>query len=655
LNIHRIFAALGAALVLAPWGAASAAPVEAYGRLPNLEEVAISPAGDRLAYVSTQGNQRTVVIQDLTKKTPSVRLQASQTKVRSLDWADDGQLMITLSVTTGLPVDFIGDTRGEYRQTLVYDVARQKATALKPNTDESLSTLFAGPDVRKVDGKTEIFFVAEEFPDHHTGVFSLFAFEPETLRTTRVVQGEEDLTGYLIDAAGQPVAESIHRQDRWFLRVRQGAGWALGPAITFKIDTPSLEGLGATPGAALISVPDSEGGSFHWRELSLKDLTWAPDNPALKDGTELITEPGTGQVIGTIHNGDVQEYNFFDAVMEKHWKAILRAFPGEQVDFVSMTADHSKVVVEAFGGPDGAAYLLVDLATGHATAIGDLYTGVPPEQVATVQSITYPAADGLSVTAYLTLPKGRPAKGLPLIVFPHGGPHSRDSFRFDWWAQAMAAQGYAVLQPQFRGSDGLGGDLLRAGFGQFGRKMQTDLSDGVDYLAKQGTIDPKRACIVGASYGGYAALAGVTVQTGVYRCAVSVAGISDLKRFLFTQRVESGRADSPDVRFWKRFIGVTADSDPVIDAYSPDKLAAKVAVPIMLVHGRDDTRVQFEQSELMAKAMAAAGKPVEFVVLNGEDHFLSRSETRLQMLQAVIGFVEKNNPPDSPAQVAATH
>jgi dipeptidyl aminopeptidase/acylaminoacyl peptidase len=269
--------------------------------------------------------------------------------------------------------------------------------------------------------------------------------------------------------------------------------------------------------------------------------------------------------------------------------------------------------------------------------------------------MSYPAGDGLNIPAYLTLPKGRSAKGLPLIVLPHGGPHSRDTFGFDWWAQAMAAQGYAVLQPQFRGSDGLGGDLLRAGFGQFGRKMQTDLSDGVDYLAKQGIVDPKRACIVGASYGGYAALAGVTVQTGVYRCAVSVAGISDLRRFMAAMRADSGHRDGPGVRFWDRFLGVTSANDSALDTYSPVKLAAKVTTPLMLIHGRDDTVVAFEQSQLMAKAMQAAGKPVEFVTLAAEDHWLSRSETRLQMLQAVIGFVEKNNPPDPPTQVAATH
>ena len=145
--------------------------------------------------------------------------------------------------------------------------------------------------------------------------------------------------------------------------------------------------------------------------------------------------------------------------------------------------------------------------------------------VSKVESVKYKAADGLEITGYLTLPNGREAKGLPLIVFPHGGPASRDTLGFDWWAQAMASRGYAVLQVNFRGSDGLGWEFTKAGFGEWGRKMQTDLSDGVRNLTSQGVVDPKRVCIVGGSYGGYAALAGATLQKDVYRCAVSFGGV----------------------------------------------------------------------------------------------------------------------------------
>jgi dipeptidyl aminopeptidase/acylaminoacyl peptidase len=298
-------------------------------------------------------------------------------------------------------------------------------------------------------------------------------------------------------------------------------------------------------------------------------------------------------------------------------------------------------VVLVFGASYGAGYFYVDMTTHKASPIGNLYDGI--DEISPESWISYPAADGLIIHAYLTLPEGRTAKNLPLVVLPHGGPQARDEPGFDWISQAIASRGYAVLQPEFRGSGGFGKDLLWAGFGEFGKKMQTDLSDGVRALAAQGVIDPKRVCIVGASYGGYAALAGATLDTGVYRCAVSDAGVSDLHKLV--ARMDN-TIDNRGERFWDRFLGVSDYNDPKLDAISPIKHIDKVSVPILLIHGRDDTRVPFSQSQAMADALKAAGKPVEFVVLNGEDHFLSRSATRLQMLEATVKFLEANNPPN---------
>src|SRR5262249_17617919 len=169
----------------------------------------------------------------------------------------------------------------------------------------------------------------------------------------------------------------------------------------------------------------------------------------------------------------------------------------------------------------GVMLAVVDLASHQATPIGQTYAGITPNDVADVSIASYRAKDGLKIDAFLTLPTGREPKNLPLIVLPHGGPAARDAAGFDWWAQALASRGSAVPQPEFRGFGDLGWKMEAAGFGEWGRKMQSDLSDGVRALAAAGLIDPKRVCIVGGSYGGYAALAGVTMEQGVYRCAVS--------------------------------------------------------------------------------------------------------------------------------------
>jgi dipeptidyl aminopeptidase/acylaminoacyl peptidase len=179
--------------------------------------------------------------------------------------------------------------------------------------------------------------------------------------------------------------------------------------------------------------------------------------------------------------------------------------------------------------------------------------------------------------------------------------------------------------------------------------MQTDLSDGITDLVKKGLVDAKRVAIVGGSYGGYAALAGVTLQTGVYRCAVSLAGPSNMSKLLLFQSANYGTSRNALIRYWHEYLGAKNDKDPALDAISPEFHAAKASAPILLIHGVDDTVVPIDQSKRMEAALKRAGKPVEMVTLKGEDHWLSTSETRLQMLTASTAFLERCNPPNSGA------
>jgi dipeptidyl aminopeptidase/acylaminoacyl peptidase len=338
---------------------------------------------------------------------------------------------------------------------------------------------------------------------------------------------------------------------------------------------------------------------------------------------------------------DDERLVFFDDAMQQRWTAITKAFAGEQVRLASYSADFDRIVVRVQGPKDGYRYEIVDVKTSRAQPLGEVYEGLGPPLEE--RRLFYTAADGTEIPAYLSLPRGREPRNLPLVVLPHGGPAARDTADFDWWSQALADQGYAVLRANFRGSD-LSWRFMSAGFGQWGRKMQTDLSDGVRYLAKEGIVDSSRVCIVGASYGGYAALAGVTLDPGVYRCAISIAGVSDPKRIL--QQADAGGTGSRTERYWDRFMGVKGPDDPSLAEISPVKHADAVKVPVLLIHGRDDTIVPFEQSSLMLDALTRAGKKVQLVALKHEDHWLSRSDTRLQMLQASVAFLRANNPPD---------
>jgi dipeptidyl aminopeptidase/acylaminoacyl peptidase len=302
------------------------------------------------------------------------------------------------------------------------------------------------------------------------------------------------------------------------------------------------------------------------------------------------------------------------------------------------------MILFTHGPGDSGTYFLVDYPTKKIHAVGWEYPTILQAAVGAVKVIVYRAADGLEMQGVLTLPPGREAKALPLVVLPHGGPEARDYARFDWWAQAFASRGYAVFQPNFRGSAGFGRAFRDAGHGQWGRKMQTDVSDGVAELARRGIIDPKRACIVGASYGGYVALAGVTVQQGLYKCAVAVGGVSDLNAMLAWE-ANLHREDSLTMRYWHLFMGVQTNGDATLNAYSPRKLADRADAPVLLIFGKDDTVVPNDQSLSFASALRGAGKPVEVLQLPDEDHWLSREATRTRMLEASVAFVEKYNPP----------
>lgn len=632
---------LAARLALA--APAAAAPLEAYGRLPFVEQIALSPNGHMLAYVITDGDKRFAVIKDLDTGRIVSGIKAGETKVRAIQWAGSNHLIITVSVT-GYIVD-VETPRGEWSMAIDYNLARKRQLGLMSNIyddahqTDTLNVIDGAPDIRMIGGHPYAFVQGTVFVDSkgRTGLFKIDLDDND--RGVIVSQGFENTQGYAVDARGKAVAEEEYdaQKSRWTLKINRDGGWKEVNRATAAIEHPALMGLGRD-GASIAVAFNTDKGSV-LRELSPDGTTWGDPVPS---PDALIWDAATYRMIGKYDlDGDEAKYEFFDPADEAAWKSVVRAYPGSTVSLSSISDNHRRMILRVDSPADGPSYALLDLDTRHADWIADEYVGLKGEDIAARQAIAFKARDGLALTGYLTLPNGRPGKALPLVVLPHGGPADRDDPGFDWWAQAIASRGYAVLQVNYRGSDGFGWDLLSAGFGQWGKLMQTDLSDGVRYLARQGTIDPARVCIFGGSYGGYAALAGATLDPGVYRCAVSVAGPADLRRFVADWKESEGDQGVGSQRYWLRYMGPQAG----LDAISPARLADKAAVPILLIHGRDDTVVPYVQSQLMAEALRKAGRSVELVTLQKEDHWLSRGETRLLMLQSAMAFIEKNNPP----------
>ena len=626
-------------------GARAAVPLTVYGHLPNIENVALSPDGTRLAYVRTQGDLRIVFIANVADRKVICWVKAGNTKLRAIEWADRDNLLIEASVTAGMY-----GYREEWFILRDYNIPHNELHQLPGDTlgekNEVMNIVVGRVAVRLVDGHTILFVpgLYKSAPgDYMTDSQNFIALFHCDLTTglTSVVRRGSGYTQWQLDAQGRVVAERDYdwRGQRWSIGVsRFGGDPSQAASGHAPLDPPRM--LGSGPTADSILVQSIANGRRIWRLLSIQDGKFSA-LPAAQVFDEPIVDEFTGLMVGGVNIVDAPQYVFFDPAVNLNWQAIVKAFSGDQVSFVSASRDYSKVVVLVDGPNYGYRYVLIDLKHPAAVPIGNVYAGIDKPLV--VRAITYAAGDGLQIRAYLTLPD-RPAHDLPLVVLPHGGPAARDTADFDWWSQALADQGYAVLRPNYRGSN-VDEPLLEAGFGQWGRKMQTDLSDGVSYLVKQGIADPAKVCIVGGSYGGYAALAGVTLEPTVYRCAVSVAGISDLARFM-NWETRGGIEDTYITRYWDRFWGVSGSSDPTLDQISPIKHVYAVRAPVLLIHGRDDTVVPYEQSQIIYDALRSEKKDVELVTLKKEDHWLSGNDTRLQMVQATVAFLRAHNPPD---------
>ena len=272
--------------------------------------------------------------------------------------------------------------------------------------------------------------------------------------------------------------------------------------------------------------------------------------------------------------------------------------------------------------------------------LGRTYPELAPPQLMGKQVVRIQARDGLSLVAYITRGRGAGKAPGPMVVLPHGGPHSRDDADFDPWAELLASRGYTVLQVNFRGSSCYGAAFLKAGLQQWGKEMQEDLEDAVQWAVSKGVADPQRVCIVGGSYGGYAALMGVVKTPQLYRCAVSFAGVSNLTDLaLYWKDFIGGK------KFARRTLGDWWDDRERLRATSPALQAQRIEVPVLLVHGTADRSVPVEQSRDMAKALASAGRSYRYVEQEGGDHHLSRQAHRTEFLRELEAFLQAHLAP----------
>ena len=625
----------------APSPAAVSAPVtiDTFAAPPSIEGPELSPNGQWTAAKLNIGGRQILGIMSLFQSGAKPVLVGVDTEKMTLDWWDwvnDDWLLIGVSANDSIEGD-------KFRVSRVLSIERASGKAIplgwKGAAQDAADVIWTARDgtPRILLGiQNSIYSDVEEFwPE-------VREFDVSTGKSKLAQRRRIGIMDYYADGSGAVRLgygyDSTNRTARLIYREGAEGSFRILDRANFekeeKLSFPSL--FLAEKGKAL--TVDDSGGFDAVYELDLATLRRGKKVFGVEgyDIDGLVRNATGDGLAGVLVTKNVSSVHWIDLGLAGEQALIDKAVGAGRARVVSWDQKREKLLVHIGGADQAGAYYYYDRTTGGSMRIvAYVDSRLKTRKLAPVTTIRYKARDGLEIPAVLTLPKGATAKNLPLILLPHGGPQARDVEGWDWMVQFLAWRGYAVVQPNYRGSTGFGKKFLEAGEGQWGLKMQDDLNDAVSHLAAQGVIDPKRVCIMGASYGGYAAMRAAQRDGDKFKCAISYAGVSDLARMsIYDSRFLYGREYSAHLK----------EQAPDYAAVSPLRGPAQFSTPILIMHGKLDLRVPVAQSREMADRLKTAGKPHRYVEQPLGDHHFTRQADRLQFLQEVEAFLAQHNP-----------
>jgi dipeptidyl aminopeptidase/acylaminoacyl peptidase len=467
----------------------------------------------------------------------------------------------------------------------------------------------------------------------------------DTLATTIVEQPRDNVATWMSDGQGhvrlmgtaQLSAETFTTgRVKWVYRTASSRDWK---SLTDYVDTdasgsPEFEPLAIDASINSLYALRKRNGRMALTKIELTDPpveTVVAENP--KVDIDDVVRSGDGQrVIGYTYVEDYRRTVYFDPEYQALSAALSRALPNHPlVDFVTSSEDGKKLLLFAGTDKDPGRYYLFDKAKKSLGEIMAVRPNLANRELAEVKPITYAAADGTAIPAYLTLPPGKEAKNLPAIVLPHGGPSSRDEWGFDWLPQFLAARGYAVIQPEYRGSAGFGDAWLAQNGFKGWRTSIGDISAAARYLAKEGIANANRIAILGWSYGGYAALQSAETEPSLYKAVVAIAPVTDLSLL---------KNETEDFVSRNEIANVVGGGSNAAEG-SPLRSVAAIQAPVLLVHGDRDLNVGFVHSQRMQAALLSAGKQSEFLSFEGLDHQLQDNVARAKMLLEIGQLLDR--------------
>lgn len=652
-GIMAAAAGLGAVAIAGRAGARQAANPHALDEFfarPLVRGAALSPSGTRIAIIRDiwEGGQRRAVLDttdagDLSR--PPVRAPIGDVDCEMMEWASDDRLLVWVALKIRTDIDrrsarsFIG-TGGD-------EMVSRRVISIDP-TNGGAVVLFNG-DNRRMRATHNLGVMVDPLhsdPDHvlmaapsAIGVLTLFKVNILTGRAEEVEQGANGtfmwqaqggvpVLRYDINVAGN--AFSIHA------RAPGETRWTFVRRVRLH-DAPDFEWVAETdrPGIVLVAAREEGEDVISIREMDLKTLAFGPPL-SRRDKSDVVggLTDDQGQYLGAAYLGDRLEYDFARPELAVHHRAMNRFFDNEcNVALVDIDRSLNRFLAYVSGPREPGAWYLYDR---EARSFVNLVTrtALSADRLGPTEAIDVTTRDGATIRAYLTAPPGG-APG-PLVVMPHGGPEVRDRQDWDRQVQVLAAQGWWVLQPNFRGSGGYGLAFAGEGWRRWGDRMQEDIDDAVAQVVRDKALAGDKVGIMGASYGGYAALMGAVRRPDLYKAAVAICGVFDLPEMLAYELRDDNTPDNEVYQFWVKRIGDPRADRAALEASSPRRRAGDVRCPVLLVHGVDDPVVPVFQSRRMKDALAAARVQVEYVEVRNAGHGDWEDEIEQGLLEKYI-------------------